>query len=739
MMTPATSPATEEPAQPITPNRHKPSSSVSATFGFFPSSSSQGEDSASASGSGSATRSGNRSLGGASPSLKGSKVSPFKGTKQASKKQISKNLKKLAPGTSVKLTKGVKATTASRSSIPSVGRSYAKITHPKGKAASGPPKTNRNGGRKSGSAKQTPAKSPAKVRGHIETLNRGINWLNKVNMKAPKVQAPKVVKAGKKGVRQGVQNSKANVARKPNRPARPQPPSRKPVAKPSAAGDVMKLLDRLKRAILSKLPVSLMDLPTELILQILEELDDDALCALGATCKGLNNLVFPFFFQKHKIRNPSQGWITCSPDLPLHTLRAIRSCLSTKNICSIHYYFSKGLEELVEELEEMHAIVRRADCVTDFRVYLMEVDEWAVRDAVRLDEAQLLPLTSEEWTRLFLALLTTALTKGCRDVLLEGGTCFLKYLQHREQNAAETVSAKSLAVNRLLTAQVDPRQATQIQRVSLQSEMFFATPSFLDWTHQFFSCETWRLFFSGIHLTSLIEFEALRIPAVGDNDALIRGRDILAFLSRHPNIEKLSLCEIEIPSCALPDHGEPILPNLVQVIAHPVYIRWLLRNGGKQRPKLKQVSLQTEHDIRERRLFQYDAMDNALEDLLPHSHNLDLTFRFTNDHSELDSWLQSHIDAGPDRSIGSQFIDTKRLEINCAHSVKFFTPSRRQLFAQFLGLFPNLEALELAELAEQEEVPLEDSRMMLLVKTLQLHCPQIKTVKYHNMPSVNIR
>ena len=54
-------------------------------------------------------------------------------------------------------------------------------------------------------------------------------------MKALKVQASKVVKAGKKGDRQGVQKSKANVSRKPNRPARPQPPSKKPVAKPIVA------------------------------------------------------------------------------------------------------------------------------------------------------------------------------------------------------------------------------------------------------------------------------------------------------------------------------------------------------------------------------------------------------------------------------------------------------------------------------------------------------------------------
>jgi hypothetical protein len=218
----------------------------------------------------------------------------------------------------------------------------------------------------------------------------------------------------------------------------------------------MKLLGFVKRATLSKPLPSFMDLPTELILQIIGELDDAALCALGSTCKGLNNLIFPFFFKKHKITNPSQGWITCYR-VPQYTLRAIRCWLSTKDIYSIHYYFSKGARELVEEVEEMHAVVRRTDRVTDLKLYLTEPDDWAVRDAPRLCEAQVLPLTSEEWTRLYLGLLTTSLTKECKNVLLNGGHPFLKYLQHREQNAEGSVSASLLS--RHLRTRVRRRQA----------------------------------------------------------------------------------------------------------------------------------------------------------------------------------------------------------------------------------------------------------------------------------------
>ncbi|KAJ2923234.1 hypothetical protein H1R20_g13859, partial [Candolleomyces eurysporus] len=603
--------------------------------------------------------------------------------------------------------------------------------------------------------------------------------------------------------------------------------------------------------VLSESLASFTDLPLELTLQILPELDDAALCALGSTCKELNTLIFPYFFEKYKITNPSLGWISCYR-VPQHTLRAIRCCLSTKNISNIHYYFNKGIEKVVEEVEEMHAIVRRTDEVTDFRVYLMDPDDWAVRDAPGLSGTQVLPLASEEWTKLYLGLLTTALTKGCKNVLLRGGNPFLKYLQHREleeQTTAGGVSAgplnrllrtrdldnktaryfdasphdaglpsnrskrhpqvtqsidatpvmkgkKSRSRHRLLkwidffkkkksggplkaaTSSIVPSELTVVdkttsptpslsqplksntlaptrppvvQNLILQSDMFFANPSFLDWTNQLLSwcaptlkhfelqcpetpSETWSKFFSEITLPSLTEFDVSCNLIVGD--AHIQGQDILAFLSRHPSIEKLSLHGIQVPSCALPDLGKQILPNLVQVVAHPVYIRWLLRDK-KQCPKLKRVFFLTEYYANHSRPFAYDVLDNALEDLLPRSHNLDLiAFRFTNDHSELNSWLESHVDAGLNGSILSSFIDTKRLQINSAYYVKILkSPTRRELVARFLGLFPNLEYLELEE---QPGVSYNkgNSYMQTMIEALRVHCPQVKKVKVHSSPMI---
>ncbi|KAJ2924215.1 hypothetical protein H1R20_g12877, partial [Candolleomyces eurysporus] len=618
-----------------------------------------------------------------------------------------------------------------------------------------------------------------------------------------------------------------------------------------------------------------MDLPHELLLHIIKELDDAALCALGSTRKDLNNLVFPLFFDKHKITDPSQGWISCYR-APEHTLRAVRCSLSTKNIRNIHYYFNKGIERLVEEVEEMHAIVRRTDEVTDFKVYLVDPDDWALRDAPGLDEAQVPRLTAEEWTKLYVGLLTTSLTKGCRRVQLGGGLPFLKYLRDRDQvqSTAASVSAggsrslrepitgdktsryfngtfhyvspfasrgpnpqvaqshgvKKLSANipqdfegkledfgtapivedtkkrsRLRLSKwfkffskkkkngitqveatisstmshnfkapppgSDPSQVEDLSNPSshwpnapaptrtrgppvpklesllLHSDMLFASPTFLDWTNQLLSwcaptlthlelhCpETssgiWRKFFSEVKLSSLAHFEITWGLVVGD--AQIQGSDVLGFLSRHPSIQKLSLYGIQVPACLcdLPKAGKPILPNLTEIKAHPIYIRWLLRDK-KQCPKLKQVVLQTEYYASMNRMFAYDALDRALEELLPRSRKLNVIgFRFTNDHHELDSWLQSHVDAGPTASILSKFVDTTNLLISSAYYVDFLSDlsrSRLELMAQFVGLFPNLEHLNFQDQPGAQYTRTHYSPPV--VKALRRHSPQVKRLE----------
>ncbi|KAJ2924216.1 hypothetical protein H1R20_g12876, partial [Candolleomyces eurysporus] len=594
---------------------------------------------------------------------------------------------------------------------------------------------------------------------------------------------------------------------------------------------------------------SLKDLPHELLLQITKELDDAALCALGNTCKDLNNLIFPLFFDKHRITDPLQGWISCYR-APEHTLRAIRCSLSTKNIRNIRYYFNRGIEKLVEEVEDIHAIVRRTDEVTDFGVYLADPDDWALRDAPGLDEAQVPRLTSEEWTKLYVGLLTTTLTNGCRRMQLcgrglssreriigyettryfngsfhyvtpfaspkpqvaqshgvkklpanipqdfEGNledfrtapfvedqknrsrlriSKWFEFFSKKNNGSTQVEATISSTMSRNFKASSpgpDPGQAQDLTNPSshwanapvtptrkiappapklesllLHSDMLLATPSFRDWTNQLLSwcaptlthlelqCpETlsgiWCKFFSEVRLPSLTRFEITSGLVVGHTH--IQGSDVLGFLSRHPSIHKLSLYGIQMPTCLydLPKAGKPILPNLIEIKVHPIYIRWFLRDK-KQCPKLKQVILQTEYYASMNPMSAYDALDRALEELLPHSRKLNVIgFRLTKDNYELNSWLRSHVDAGPTASILSKFIDTRNLIINSAHCVDILSDWRRnrlELVAQFAGLLPNLEYLKF-----QDQPGSQYNRLYYsppVVRALRRHSPQVKQVE----------
>ncbi|KAJ2930601.1 hypothetical protein H1R20_g6495, partial [Candolleomyces eurysporus] len=618
---------------------------------------------------------------------------------------------------------------------------------------------------------------------------------------------------------------------------------------------------------------SLTKLPPELLLRIIDELDDATLCDLGCTCRDFNSLIFQMLSDKLCITYYlPEGWISCYQALtPRYTLRVIRCSLPTRKFKNIYHCFNKGLDHL-EEIEEMHAIVTRMDELGELRLYLADPDDWAVREAPGLDETQVPQLTSEEWTKAYLGLLTAALAKGCINALLGGGEQFLDYLQSREHTTAtygaltdtvlslrervlgyfdgtfrykspfagqpkrnlqvaryakplppeestspqaelpEAKSEKPPVIkeskkqSRLLkwvstnknshhaetavssTARYNsnnsktpspglnrpqaknPRNdrsrsktlaptATRappkpkLQSLILKSNIFLTSPSFLNWTNQVLfwcastlihlelecpgaSSEIWCKFLSKLKLPSLISFKIA--PLLFVEEANVQGSDILGFLTRHPGLQKLYLHGIQVSASlsATPGFGKPILPNLTEVTAHPIWISRLLRNK-RQCAKLKEITLLTEDYTYIDDTFEYDAMDRALEEVLPRSHNLDLIgFKFTYGRGDLDSWLQSHVDAGPN-SILSSFIDTKHLRIDWRNIVRLINhASRLDLVAQVAGLFPNLDYLELKDVPNVPDN--KTDHIPPVIEALRRHSPQVKQVKINEEDPINI-
>ncbi|RXW22766.1 hypothetical protein EST38_g3076 [Candolleomyces aberdarensis] len=537
----------------------------------------------------------------------------------------------------------------------------------------------------------------------------------------------------------------------------------------------------------------LLDLPPELLLLVLGQLDEAALCNLGCTCKDLNAIVFPYFFDKFRLTSPLHGWISCYP-LPKHGLRAIRSCLSIKNINDITYNFSRDIETLMEEVQELHAIVKRLE-VKDLELCLTDPDSWAkdrVATVPGTAASFFLPvLTTGEWTRLYADLLTASLTRGCKRVKLSGGHEFFNYLSKREQMVASnsvefsreltpryfeessrsesSSTAKPKRISRWIARVVSfgrkpEAPKSKLESLVLASDMLLSSTMFLDWTIQLFSwcaptlthlelqChetsrETWQYFFSEIHLPSLQCFK------IANGTAMIRPLGILHFLSKHPSIRTLLLLrgiQFSLPLTRMGSLPKPVLPSLEQVIAHPIYLRWLLRDK-KQCPKIKEITLLPECRLRFLRSLYYDPMDRTLESiLLPRSHKLGLIgFRFPPDHPGLDAWLRSHIGSSAagglnarshsSRGVLPRFIHTKHLRIESIQFVDVVGsfnsqtgPSRLELIARFAGLFPNVEYLELLDIRTGAD------RIPPVVDAIRQHCPQVKKLKIGHASAIDI-
>ncbi|KAJ2921889.1 hypothetical protein H1R20_g15209, partial [Candolleomyces eurysporus] len=448
---------------------------------------------------------------------------------------------------------------------------------------------------------------------------------------------------------------------------------------------------------------SLTNLPHELLLQIIDELDDTALCALRGTCRDFNYLVFPLFFDKHKIKSPSQGWIF-GYQVPEHTLRAIRCSFSTKNISTIYYYFNKSINRLVKEVEDMHVIVRRADEVKEFKVYLTDPDDWAtVRAVRRFDKTQVLLLTLEEWTELYLWLLTAAPKKGCQHMQLGGGgskvTCYFDIIFPYESPLAgqPKLSLLSQSIKKTPPENTAVVENTVSQVLGGNSASNPPTPLFEGMKK--------RLQHG---LLEWIEFFLKK------NKNRSKVKDIALSTATH-NPKDFNIVSPGSSFTRLSDLNKPSAQPKAPAPAHTM---------GPPTPKIKTLILESDM------LF-------ASPSFLDWTNQLLCCFKFTNDRYDRDSWLQSHVDAGPNASILSSFINMKHLQINAAHYVRIVnSASRLDLVVQVAGLFPNLNYLELKN--QPGVLYKMTDHILPVIEALRRHSPQVKQVKINNQVSIDI-
>jgi hypothetical protein len=97
--------------------------------------------------------------------------------------------------------------------------------------------------------------------------------------------------------------------------------------------------------------ITLCDLPTELLLEIVQNLENPDLLSLGLTCRRMQSAAFNTFFANNDICDPAAGWLVALKT-PVETLPVLRGALFIQKLDYLNYYFNPGVERMIEELQD---------------------------------------------------------------------------------------------------------------------------------------------------------------------------------------------------------------------------------------------------------------------------------------------------------------------------------------------------------------------------------------------------
>jgi len=144
----------------------------------------------------------------------------------------------------------------------------------------------------------------------------------------------------------------------------------------------------------------ILDLPLELLQEILSHLDNPSLLQLGLTCKTFNRISLKLFFEK----DTSQlfpGWFSAIRGSP-ETLWAMRAALWREPFHKISYYFNSGINSLPAEGCELYHLIK---CMS------------SIKEA-HLNFGACIGL--QRWSQVVTRLLDMVIEKGCRELHIEG-------------------------------------------------------------------------------------------------------------------------------------------------------------------------------------------------------------------------------------------------------------------------------------------------------------------------------
>ena len=230
--------------------------------------------------------------------------------------------------------------------------------------------------------------------------------------------------------------------------------------------------------------------------------------------------------------------------------------------------------------------------------------------------------------------------------------------------------------------------------------------------------EIWKKFLNSITLPQLSDFEItseLVRPLYG-----VRFADVQSFLRHHPSIETLHLYGVEVPEGVWPAPSltVPILPRLKSIIAHPFYVVWILNClllDTKASPNLTDIGISSEYHMNTD-TFDYVLFDGVLERVAAFPvGNIKLMLRFASaSESDINDWFENHIsqmnDASTSRII-SRLDNVTSLVVSSFWFVQFDWKTM-ELLPEWLGMFPNVTAIDFANQPEENVHKLKDKEFL---------------------------
>ncbi|KAJ7624220.1 hypothetical protein DFH06DRAFT_1305128 [Mycena polygramma] len=378
------------------------------------------------------------------------------------------------------------------------------------------------------------------------------------------------------------------------------------------------------------MPLSILDLPTELLLAIFTDTDPQDVYSLALVCRRLHFTAMPVYFSHHGFHSSSR-----SVQILMHTdrrnlLTALRVALFDTPLDHISFIFSlsdRYLDPIITSVTPLLEQFRRAkgflSDFTSIRSLSLDLDH--------RDRLSYLPVGGGEalraWAKGFGELLNCIVETQCTTLTVLHGSYFAKAFQLAP-------GVKPASRLRQLTSwlkTVAAREAPRFLRVSQQGVPYVAIalprkfsrashltcihihsttlilPPGLSWMLGVLrSCPVSQLTFSKIRVESdtwatvlpLIASTGARLTSVGFIDLHLPEPEIMDFLPRLPNLVDITMSpserfsdlfmrEIRLSFRRAPP---PHLPRLTHLRADPVSVRYLLSREGSL-PALNTVTI----------------------------------------------------------------------------------------------------------------------------------------------------